>query len=654
MKKVILILLVFLTVKIQIVSGQNIISKAEWINWGWTEGNDINSLDYSVNGKYFASGGDHQIILYNAESYEMIKIFRTSLSKTSSVCFSQNDKFLVSGGNDSLIYIWKSENFSLMTTISVEDKIKELKFSKDGKYLLACIGSNDNLCTVKIFNADTFRLYRDFSTNHYNIISALITEDNTELIALKGWSVNENVQNNPCVMVINIATNKIERVLKEFTDIPNTLLQSNDGQYLACCVEISSTYPEYESGIWVYNTNMGQEIFVESELVNYNNISAFSFSPDNSFLVTVSNSEISTINLQNGETIQTFNSALKHINSIKYSNDGKQLLVGGYNNVIEVWDLNDYEIVKLISGSYGINDQGSVRTIAFSPNGNSIASGSGSSRIKIWNAHNGSEIKTIESRSANQVLTFSPNSEFIAAAYDSLIDIYNANTGKLVKTLAGHRREINGFTKLVRQMNFIDENHLISASDDKTVKLWEIETGNCLKTFYDTTGQRYENPSGCYSFVLLNEDSLLLTGHFFYIKVWNYHSGEELYAVHKRELGFIYKLFYDNLNQTINSYNNSHVWQIDLKNKAVGQSFDLGNFRDIAHSNNKKYAATCHDNGDIKIWDVSSYENIYTYRTGIHHIYSLVWSPDDKSIVFGANDGTIIKIGNVNDDFKVN
>ncbi|EKQ69579.1 WD40 repeat-containing protein [Leptolyngbyaceae cyanobacterium JSC-12] len=104
--------------------------------------------------------------------------------------------------------------------------------------------------------------------------------------------------------------------------------------------------------------------------------------------------------------------------------------------------------------------------IAFSPNGQTIATASEDSMVRLWNV-NGKLLKTLEGHNAPvRSVTFSPDGQLIATASDDrTIRLWSQN-GTPIKTLIGH-------TAQVRSVSFSrDGKHLVSASWDETVRLW--------------------------------------------------------------------------------------------------------------------------------------------------------------------------------------
>ena len=115
-----------------------------------------------------------------------------------------------------------------------------------------------------------------------------------------------------------------------------------------------------------------------------------------------------------------------------------------------------------------------VWSVAFSPNGETLASGSQDRTIRLWNPNNGNLKRTLTGhRDAVNSVAFSPDGRTLASgSWDGTIRLWNPNTGKLKRTLTGHTDGISfvAFSP--------DGNMLASTSGDRTIRLWNPNTGN--------------------------------------------------------------------------------------------------------------------------------------------------------------------------------
>ncbi|KFZ18715.1 hypothetical protein V501_01058, partial [Pseudogymnoascus sp. VKM F-4519 (FW-2642)] len=116
--------------------------------------------------------------------------------------------------------------------------------------------------------------------------------------------------------------------------------------------------------------------------------------------------------------------------------------------------------------------------IAFSPDGTQIASGSADKTIKLWDARTGDLQNTLAGHSALiWAVAFSPDGKQIASGSDDkTIKLWDTRTGGRQKTLAGHSGSVWAVAFSP------DGKQIASGSWDMTIKLWNARTGSCQKT----------------------------------------------------------------------------------------------------------------------------------------------------------------------------
>lgn len=159
------------------------------------------------------------------------------------------------------------------------------------------------------------------------------------------------------------------------------------------------------------------------------------------------------------------------VNSVAISPDGRTLASGSEDQTIKLWDLRTGKLLSTLTGH-----SDGVKSVAFSPDGNTLVSGSADYTIKLWHPQTGELIHTLSGHS-NWVKStaISPDGSLLASgSQDKTIKLWHLHTGELLSTLSGHWGEVNSV------VISSDGHTLVSCSWDETIRLWHMGTGTEL------------------------------------------------------------------------------------------------------------------------------------------------------------------------------
>ena len=271
--------------------------------------------------------------------------------------------------------------------------------------------------------------------------------------------------------------------------------------------------------------------------------------------------------------------------SVAFSPDGKMLASGSAR--IKLWDVATQRELRTLAGR-GV--------VAFSPDGRILASGSGDKAIQLWDVATGGPLRTLRGHdSPVYSVAFSPDGRTLASgSHDKTIRLWNVATGRELRTQDGHAGQV--FSVAFSP----DGETLASGGEDGTVRLWGVATGRALRTLTGHT-------SLVYSVTFGPDGRTLASGSFDKtINLWDVGTGREL-----RTLAGHARL----------------VWS-------------------AAFSPDGKILASGSEDDTIKLWRVATGRQLCTLAGHRDGVSSVAFSPDGKTLASGGAD-QIIKLWDV-------
>jgi formylglycine-generating enzyme required for sulfatase activity/Tol biopolymer transport system component len=274
-----------------------------------------------------------------------------------------------------------------------------------------------------------------------------------------------------------------------------------------------------------------------------------------------------------------------------------------------------------------------VRSVTFSPDGKTLASGDDDNLIKLWDPQMGVEKRTLKGHrwDVNSV-AFSPDGQTLASgSYDDTIKLWDPQTTNELGTLKGHQENVNAIAFSP------DGRMLASGSDDKTIKLWDPLTGSELRTL--------EGHQGDVSSVAFSPNGKILASgsddHT--IKLWDPLTGSEIRTL-KRHDAYVNSVAFSPDGKTLASCDDDNLiklWDSQTGMEKRTLSGHRADVNSVAFSPDGQTLASGSDDDTIKLWDLRTGIEIRTLDNHRKDVNSVAFSPNGKTLASCSYDRTI-------------
>ncbi|CAG7853008.1 WD repeat-containing protein 5B [Serendipita indica DSM 11827] len=280
------------------------------------------------------------------------------------------------------------------------------------------------------------------------------------------------------------------------------------------------------------------------------------------------------------------------VNSVAFSPDSSRIVSGSEDRKLRLWDADTGQpLGEPIRGHYG-----SVNAVAFSPDSSRIVSGSNDGSIRLWDAHTGKPSGTPIWGHEDIVLAvqFSPcGSQIVSSSRDHTIRVWDADTSQpLGGPIRGHQDSVNA-------VEFSpDGSQIVSGSSDGTIRLWDADTDQPL-------GEPIRGHNNPVTAVAFSPDGLRVV------------SGSQ--------------------DGTI------RIWHADTGQPLGGQIRGHENsVNAVKFSRDGSQIVSCSHDEVIRIWDANTGQQLGRSIWGhASPVLTVAFSPDDSRIVSGAYERTI-------------
>ncbi|MEK6337443.1 MAG: caspase family protein [Acidobacteriota bacterium] len=420
--------------------------------------NWITALAVSRSGELLASGSnDRTVRVWSVSSGRELLTLTGHQAVVDAVLFSPDDRWVISGSADSTIRIWDATSGREVQTLKGHTAGVTALAMSDGKMLAS--GSADN--SVRLWNTATWSSSLTLSKHTTKITSLTLSGDGRRLLSGSA---------DGALILWDSVAGRARFIMKHssaavmastFTDEKELLSVGADGTIVSWNAETGK-----EKRAVPGDSEAGEILFA-------------SLSNTRGLVASSNSRSIQVRNVSDGKLVRTLTSHAAGFFSVAFSGDGRWLAAGTNDRTVRLWQVANGREMPRLAGHTGW-----VNAVAFSSDSRLLASASNSGEVKLWDVNSRRQVHSeLHNQERTHTLAFSQDGKWLAAAGTGQVVHLLEVVTKRTQDLPGHTGEITGLA-------FIPNSSWIaSGSTDKTIKLWDLNTGKVVKTFGELTDQ---------------------------------------------------------------------------------------------------------------------------------------------------------------------
>jgi WD40 repeat protein len=604
---------------------------------------DVNCVDLSEDGRVALSGSDDKTLrVWNLGTGQCLKALEVSTSEAvNCVAFVKNGLQAVTGSGDKSLRLWDLKTGQCLRVFDGHTgSVNSVALIKEG--LQAVTGSCDK--TLRLWDLKSGRCLQTMEGHTEAITSVAVSRD--ARLAVSGSA-------DATLCLWDLKTGGCLRTMKGHTGSVLSVTVTGDGLY--------ALSGSGDKCLRLWSLETGKSLCTMRGHIR--DVLSVHMSADGR--LAISGGEDDTIRiweLQKGRCLRTLEGHTNSVKSVFLSTDSRLVLSAGADKSIRLWEIltgKDHEASIQLSRTRDFKenkaekdflDQTIAQVESLCSKGDHESAYS--MLFEAWKAIGFRKYRKIEAAYQNMrdegrikdlvfysqqsmsrghtdvVLSVdaTDNGRFaVSGGADKIIRLWELETGRCLRTLEGH-------TASVRAVSISPEGRFaVSGGDDETIRFWELETGRCIRSI--------EGHSGSVCALRMSADGCFaLSGGGLKLHLWDLKTGQCLHAMEGHTNTIHTVCLTGDGKIALSGSDTIRLWDLRTGQCIHAMEEDTGSSVSVSMTADGRFCVWADYGGRIQFWDLEKKQCLRSMKSRIRGLSTVCMTDDGRFAVSGGLD----------------